>query len=78
VCRGGSSPHLRVNFFVTTSEASEELVYSITKAIYENLAAIGEAHSAAAVISREAALAARPIEVHPGALRYFREQSLTE
>jgi uncharacterized protein len=66
------------NFFVTTSEASEELVYSITKAIYENLAAIGEAHSAAAVISREAALAARPIEVHPGALRYFREQSLTE
>ncbi len=66
------------NFFVTTSEAPDDLVYRITKAIFENLAEIGEAHSAAAVISREAALAARPIEVHPGALRYFREHGLAE
>ncbi|MCE9684327.1 TAXI family TRAP transporter solute-binding subunit [Halomonas alkalisoli] len=66
------------NFFVTTSEAPDDLVYGITKAIFENLAEIGEAHSAAAVISREAALAARPIEVHPGALRYFREHGLTD
>ncbi len=60
------------NFFVTTADASEEIVYRITKAIFENLESIRDVHPAAKVISLETALAIRPIDVHPGALRYFR------
>lgn len=61
------------NFFVTTSEASDTLVYRITRAIFDNLKQIHAAHPAAEVISRDTAMAIRPIEVHPGAIRYFRE-----
>jgi len=61
------------NYFVTTIDASEDLVYRITKAIFGNLKEIRAAHTAASGMSSESALAVRPIEVHPGAARYFRE-----
>lgn len=61
------------NFFVTSSDVPEVTVYRITKAIFGNLDEIKSAHPAASVISAEKALIVRPIEVHPGALRYFRE-----
>jgi uncharacterized protein len=64
------------NFFVTTSDASEETVYRITKAIFGNLKELQAAHPAAKVISRENALVVRPIDIHPGAARYFREVKL--
>ncbi len=64
------------NFFVTTSDASEEIVYRITKAIFENVESIRAVHPAAEVITLDRALAIRPIEVHPGALRYFREKGV--
>lgn len=61
------------NYLVTTVDASEASVYRMTKAIFGNLDTIRAAHKAASVMSVESALATRPIEVHPGALRYFRE-----
>jgi len=64
------------NFFVTTSDASEDTVYRITKAIFGNLKEVQAAHPAAKVISAEKALAVRPIDIHPGAARYFREMKL--
>ena len=64
------------NFFVTTSDASEETVYRITKAIFGNLKDVQAAHPAARVISVEKALMVRPIDIHPGAVRYFREMKL--
>jgi TRAP transporter TAXI family solute receptor len=64
------------NFFVTTSDASEETVYRITKAIFSNLHEVQAAHPAAKVISVEKALVVRPIDIHPGAARYFREVKL--
>jgi len=64
------------NFFVTTSDVSEETVYRITRAIFGNVDELRGVHPAAKVISRENALAVRPIEIHPGAARYFREVGL--
>lgn len=61
------------NFFVTTSDASDILVYRITRAIFDNLERIHAAHPAAEVISLDGAMAIRPIDVHPGAARYFRQ-----
>ncbi|SEK94230.1 TAXI family TRAP transporter solute-binding subunit [Halomonas daqiaonensis] len=66
------------NFFVTSADLSEALVYRITRAIYDNLDRIHVVHPAARAISLERALAIRPVEVHPGALRYFRELGLAE
>lgn len=66
------------NFFVTTSDASEEIVYRITQAIFDNLDRVRAVHPAAEAIDIKTALAVRPIQVHPGALRYFREIGLSE
>lgn len=61
------------NYFVTTEDASEEIVYRVTKAIYGNVDELKKAHPAVSALSARNALATRPILVHPGALRYFRE-----
>lgn len=64
------------NYFVTTSDAPDALVYQLTRAIFDNLPELKAAHVAATAISVEAALSVRPITVHPGALRYFREKGV--
>jgi uncharacterized protein len=61
------------NYFVTTADAKDDLVYRLTKAIYGNLDALKKAHVAASAMNAQNALAIRPIEVHAGALRYFKE-----
>lgn len=66
------------NYFVTTADVSDETIYRITKAIFSNLEAIRAAQPAARVMSLETALAARPIQVHPGAMRYFREAGVVK
>ena len=66
------------NFFVTTSEASDDLVYRVTKAIFDNLDLVRAAHPAAEVIALDRALTLRPIDVHPGALRYFEEKGVAQ
>jgi len=65
------------NYFVTTIDANEETVYRLTKAIYANLDELRKAHAATAGMNVQNALAVRPIDVHPGALRYFREVGIT-
>jgi TRAP transporter TAXI family solute receptor len=61
------------NFFVTSADVSDDLVYRITKAIFANVSALQAAHPAARVISIENAVTRHPIDIHPGAIRYFRE-----
>jgi len=52
------------------------MVYRITKVIFSNLGELQAAHPATKVMSAEKALTLRPIDVHPGAARYFREVKL--
>ena len=66
------------NYFVTSADVPESLVHDMTKAIFGNLEQIRAAHQAIRNISRESALAVRPIEVHPGALRYFRASGVVK
>jgi len=66
------------NYFVTTSDAPEDIVYRITKAIFTNLKELHSAHPAASVINAEKALSVRPIDLHTGAARYFREAGLLQ
>lgn len=61
------------NFFVTSSDVPEDTVYRLTKAIFQNINEVKSAHVAAKTMSTENALFLRPIPLHPGAIRYFRE-----
>lgn len=53
---------------------SEDTVYQITKAIFENTAQIG--HAKGAFIKAETALEGMGIELHAGAAKYFKEKGL--
>lgn len=59
---------------VVTDELSEDAVYDMTKAIYENSDDI--AHAKAELISIDSALDGIGIEMHPGALKYYEEEGL--
>jgi len=59
---------------VVTDDLSEDVVYDMTKAIYENSDDI--AHAKAELISIDSALDGIGIEMHPGALKYYEEEGL--
>jgi len=64
------------NFLVTHSGVPEDLVYRMTKAMYDNLDTLYAAHNAARAIKRDNALKGMPVPLHPGAERYYREVGL--
>lgn len=55
------------------AELDADLVYNLTKALFENLDRMAAAHAAGRLISLEAAQDGMPIQLHPGAARYFAE-----
>ena len=61
------------NFLVTHSDVPESLVYELVKQFYANLPEIQASSLAARSVSRDKALVSRPIALHPGAARYFKE-----
>ncbi|MEQ8817540.1 MAG: TAXI family TRAP transporter solute-binding subunit [Thalassobaculum sp.] len=65
-----------VNFAVTHEGVSEEMVYQMTKQMFENLPDMVAAHKAAAAIKLEKALEGMPVPLHPGAARYYKEKGL--
>ena len=62
------------NYLVTSADVPEEVVYQMTKLIFDNLATLKAAHSAGAGISLDEAAKNPPVPLHPGAERYYREQ----
>jgi TRAP transporter TAXI family solute receptor len=64
------------NFLVTHSGVPDDLVYRMTKAMYDNLDTLYAAHNAARAIKRDNALKGMPVPLHPGAERYYREVGL--
>lgn len=55
------------------AELSEDLVYDITKALFENLEDLENAHARGGDVSLESALDGMSLELHPGTQRYFDE-----
>ena len=58
-------------------DMTEDEVYEITKAFYENAAEIAAAHTAGKDISLEGALDGITTPLHPGAVKYFKEKGLS-
>ena len=65
-----------VNFLVSHEGVPADLVYAMTKSMYENLDQMVAAHSAAKGIQLQTALNGMPLPLHPGAERYFKEKGL--
>jgi TRAP transporter TAXI family solute receptor len=61
------------NYLVTHSDVSEEVVYEMTKALFEHLDDMVAAHAAAGAIKLEEAAKNPPAPLHPGAERYYKE-----
>ena len=60
---------------VCHSDLSEDLVYQLTRAFFEQLPAMAREHGEAALIDPEQAAAA-PIPLHAGAARFYREREI--
>jgi TRAP transporter TAXI family solute receptor len=60
---------------VCRSDLSEDLVYQLTRAFFEQLPAMARDHGEAALIDPEQA-PATPIPLHAGAARYYREREV--
>lgn len=61
------------NILVSHSGVSEELAYQMTRLMFDNLPRLGSAHSAVNDIDVRHAAGNLPIELHPGARRYYEE-----
>ncbi|MDR1730617.1 MAG: TAXI family TRAP transporter solute-binding subunit [Synergistaceae bacterium] len=61
---------------VCDAQLPDELIYNITKAIFENLDELKPVHDKAKLISLESALEGAAITVHPGAAKYYAEKGL--
>jgi TRAP transporter TAXI family solute receptor len=66
------------NFLVTHEGVPADLVYKMTKAMYDNLDQLVAAHAAAKAIKRENALKGMPVPLHAGAEKYYREVGLVK
>jgi TRAP transporter TAXI family solute receptor len=58
---------------ITSANVDEELVYAVTKTLYENSASVVEKHAAGRAISARNVVRDTGTEFHPGAIRYYQE-----
>ncbi|WP_070000380.1 TAXI family TRAP transporter solute-binding subunit [Cellulosilyticum sp. I15G10I2] len=61
------------NMVVCSADLPTELVYDITKTFFENLDQLKESNPAAKALTLEGAAIGCPIDIHPGALMYYKE-----
>jgi len=61
---------------VCDSNLPDDLVYNITKAIFENLTELAPTHPKAEMIALDRALLGASIKIHPGAARFYAERGI--
>jgi hypothetical protein len=64
------------NFLAVNADVSDEDVYQLTKAIYQNLPFLAGIHAATKDMALDSATTGLPLPLHPGALRYYEEAGL--
>ncbi len=62
--------------FVTSAKVPEDIVYAITKEVFDNLEAFKKLHPAFEVLNKKNMMEGLSAPVHPGALKYFKEAGL--
>lgn len=59
--------------YIVSDDLSEDLVYKMTKALFENADEIAQAHPKGAELDAEYSVSGISIPIHPGALKYYKE-----
>ena len=62
--------------FVTSAKVSDDVVYAITKEVFDNLDAFKKLHPAYGVLTKKNMLEALSAPIHPGAMKYYKEVGL--
>lgn len=62
---------------IVSDDVSEDAVYAMTKAVFDNLDTLAASHAKAAEASLEFASSITDVPYHPGAAKYFAEQGIT-
>ena len=65
------------NFLACRADLPDDVVYSITRTIFENQSYLVDIHQAAAALSLEGALSGLAVPLHPGAVRFFEQRGLS-
>ena len=64
--------------FVASSKLDDDIVYAITKEVFDNLEEFKKLHPAYGVLTKENMLQGLSAPIHKGALRYYKEAGLTK
>lgn len=59
--------------YIVSNDLDEDLVYKMTKALFENAEEIAKAHPKGAELDPEYAVSGISIPIHPGAEKYYKE-----
>ncbi|BBD08141.1 TAXI family TRAP transporter solute-binding subunit [Desulfovibrio ferrophilus] len=62
--------------FVTSADVPDEVVYAVTKEVFENFEDFKKLHPAYAVLTKKAMLEGLSAPIHPGAMKYYKEAGL--
>ena len=62
--------------FVTSSDVPTNVVYAITKEVFDNFQSFKKLHPAYAVLTKENMLQGMSAPLHPGAVKYYKESGL--
>ncbi|BBO68716.1 C4-dicarboxylate ABC transporter substrate-binding protein [Desulfosarcina alkanivorans] len=62
--------------FVTSAKVSDDVVYAITKEVFDNFDKFKKLHPAYAVLTKEGMLEGLSAPIHDGAMKYFKEVGL--
>ncbi len=64
--------------FVTDADTPDEVVYAVTKEIFENIDEFKTLHPALANLTKEGMLEGLTAPLHPGAIKYYKEAGLMQ
>lgn len=64
------------NFLMVRADTPDDVVFEITRIVFEERSAIAAHVPAAALLDRPRAIFTEPVDLHPGALEYYRETKL--
>jgi TRAP transporter TAXI family solute receptor len=62
--------------FVTSSDVSEDVVYAVTKEVFENFEDFKKLHPAYSVLTKKNMLEGMSAPIHPGAMKYYKESGM--
>jgi TRAP transporter TAXI family solute receptor len=61
---------------ITSADISDDIVYAITKEVFDNLEAFKKLHPAYSVLTKKNMLEGLSAPIHPGAVKYYKEAGL--